>query len=294
MIVRIEMPAGGGVAGQPVNAYLVGRQRFVLIDPGRSDGPGARSGDRGGHASGAARIEAVALTHVEPDHAAGAESIGSSSASGLRRPGRRRHLPYEVRELAMAMVIDAGDVPLRVMATPGPRIDRRRRVRRRGRVGAITGDLDGVRGGSIFGGRWTTSRGAAVRRGHLAQVASTLVGSGHPPSTPTRDATRSTAKPYPEARPPHLPDVVTRQSPWLDRLRCLAVVVEVPGVSSLRGRPAAAGIDLKSSGQVPLSWLPSPAGPAARMALLYRQARRASDDAAAGVRACLLRRSGSC
>ena len=37
-VVRIEMPAGGGVAGQPVNAYLVGRAAFVLVDPGDPTG----------------------------------------------------------------------------------------------------------------------------------------------------------------------------------------------------------------------------------------------------------------
>ena len=73
-IVRIEMPAGGGVAGQPVNAYLVGRERFVLVDPGDPTGPGLdraveEAAKRGG------RIEAIALTCAEPDHAAGAESL---------------------------------------------------------------------------------------------------------------------------------------------------------------------------------------------------------------------------
>ena len=36
---RIVMPAGGGVAGQPVSAYLVGRRRLVLVDPGDPSGP---------------------------------------------------------------------------------------------------------------------------------------------------------------------------------------------------------------------------------------------------------------
>ena len=41
---RIVMPAGGGVPGQPIAAYLVGRSRFVLDRPGRPDRPGARAG----------------------------------------------------------------------------------------------------------------------------------------------------------------------------------------------------------------------------------------------------------
>ena len=73
-IVRIGMPAGGGVAGQPVDAYLVGRKRFVLIDPGDPTGPAieqalTKAAELGGE------VEAIALTCAEPDHAAGAESI---------------------------------------------------------------------------------------------------------------------------------------------------------------------------------------------------------------------------
>ena len=79
-IVRIGMPAGGGVAGQPVEAYLVGRHDFVLIDPGDPTGPALEravevAAKRGG------RIEAIALTCAEPDHAAGRSRCASSSAS---------------------------------------------------------------------------------------------------------------------------------------------------------------------------------------------------------------------
>ena len=73
-IIRIEMPAGGGVAGQPVYSYLVGRESFVLIDPGDPTGPALEraietAASRGG------RIVAIALTHLDPDHAAGAEAL---------------------------------------------------------------------------------------------------------------------------------------------------------------------------------------------------------------------------
>ena len=46
-ILRIVMPAGGGVAGQPVCAYLVGRRRFVLVDPGDPTGPALEQCSRG-------------------------------------------------------------------------------------------------------------------------------------------------------------------------------------------------------------------------------------------------------
>ena len=93
-VVRIVMPAGGGVAGQPVNAYLVGRRSFVLVDPGDPTGPGleraiAEAAARGG------TIRAIALTHVDPDHAAGAEALASSSTPrSSSGPGGGRPLPY--------------------------------------------------------------------------------------------------------------------------------------------------------------------------------------------------------
>jgi glyoxylase-like metal-dependent hydrolase (beta-lactamase superfamily II) len=150
-VARIEMPAGGGVAGQPVNAYLVGRSRFVLVDPGDPTGEALDraielAGARGG------RIVAVALTHVDPDHAAGAEAI----AEQLRvpvfvGPGGGRQLPYEPAGVTDGEVIDVGDVPLRVVATPGPRSDHVAFVVGEGQV-VIAGDLDGARGArSILG-----------------------------------------------------------------------------------------------------------------------------------------------
>ena len=73
-VTRIVMPAGGGVAGQPVCAYLVGDRRFVLIDPGDPTGPAIERAIEIAKAAGGS-IEAVALTHVDPDHAAGAEAV---------------------------------------------------------------------------------------------------------------------------------------------------------------------------------------------------------------------------
>ena len=88
-VTRIVMPAGGGVAGQPVSAYLVGRRRFVLVDPGDPTGPAL---DRALEiaASRDGPIEAVALTHVDPDHAAGDRGRGGATRDpGPRGSGRR-------------------------------------------------------------------------------------------------------------------------------------------------------------------------------------------------------------
>ena len=163
-IVRIEMPAGGGVAGQPVDAYLIGRERFVLVDPGDPTGPGLdraleEAAKRGG------RIAAIALTCAEPDHAAGAESLREGLGIGvLVGRGGGRFLPYPVDELDDGAVIDAGDVPLQVVASPGLEPEGLAFVIGEGQL-AVTGDLDGRRGArSIFGPVDEAARRESVAR----------------------------------------------------------------------------------------------------------------------------------
>jgi glyoxylase-like metal-dependent hydrolase (beta-lactamase superfamily II)/8-oxo-dGTP pyrophosphatase MutT (NUDIX family) len=181
-ILRIEMPAGGGVAGQPVNAYLVGRRRFVLIDPGDPTGEGLdlameEAARRGGS------IVAIALTHADPDHAAGAESLREQLGIDVFvGPGGGHHLPYPVRELADGAVIEDGDVGMRVVGTPGPAQEHLAFVIGEGQI-AVTGDLDGRRGArSIVGPpddpAW--QRSVAVLRS--AAPNATWLG-GHPPAT---------------------------------------------------------------------------------------------------------------
>jgi glyoxylase-like metal-dependent hydrolase (beta-lactamase superfamily II)/8-oxo-dGTP pyrophosphatase MutT (NUDIX family) len=144
-IVRIEMPAGGGVAGQPINAYLVGRRRHVLVDPGDPTGPGleramAEAAARGG------RIAAIAITGADPDHVGGAEALREQLGVDIvTGPGGGRWLPHVVREVGDGDVIDDGDVPLAVVATPGQRPDALAFVVGEGQF-AVTGDLDGRRG----------------------------------------------------------------------------------------------------------------------------------------------------
>jgi glyoxylase-like metal-dependent hydrolase (beta-lactamase superfamily II)/8-oxo-dGTP pyrophosphatase MutT (NUDIX family) len=147
-VVRIVMPAGGGVAGQAVCAYLVGRHRHVLVDPGDPTGPAleraiALADERGGS------IGAIVLTQGDPDHAGGAEATAEMvEAPVLGGPGIGRRVPYEVRELADLEWLDAGDVPIRAVHSPGPSADHLAYL-----VGdadgprfVIAGDLDGRRG----------------------------------------------------------------------------------------------------------------------------------------------------
>lgn len=160
-VTRIVMPAGGGVTGQPVCAYLVGRRRFVLVDPGDPTGPALdlaieHAASRGG------AIEAIALTHVDPDHAGGAEAVAVRLGIPiLAGPGGGRPLPYDVRELADLEMLPVGDVPLRMVWAPGPRPDHVAFLAANLGI-AITGDLDGVRGartipGTPDGPAWAAS-----------------------------------------------------------------------------------------------------------------------------------------
>ena len=160
-VTRIVMPAGGGVAGQPISAYLVGRRRFVLVDPGDPTGPALdRALEIAGSRDGA--IEAVVLTHVDPDHAAGTEAVAERlGIPVLAGPGSGRPLPYAVRELADLELLHVGDVPLRAILTPGPRPDHVAYLVDSGAF-VLVGDLDGPRGArSIFGppdgGAWSSS-----------------------------------------------------------------------------------------------------------------------------------------
>jgi glyoxylase-like metal-dependent hydrolase (beta-lactamase superfamily II) len=150
-MTRIEMPAAGGVAGQTVDAYLVGRRAFVLIDPGDPTGPALdRAVELAAELGGA--IRAIALTHVDADHSAGAEVLAERlEIPVLVGPGGGRPLPYATRELADGERIDLGDVPLTAVATPGPRPDHLAFVVGDG-TAILTGDLDGRRGSRMLPG----------------------------------------------------------------------------------------------------------------------------------------------
>jgi glyoxylase-like metal-dependent hydrolase (beta-lactamase superfamily II)/8-oxo-dGTP pyrophosphatase MutT (NUDIX family) len=177
-VVRIELPAGGGVDGQPVNAYLVGRRSFVLVDPGdpspaATDRAIEEAARRGG------TIRAIALTHADPDHAAGAEALAMRiDAPTLGAPGGGRHLAFGTIEVADGAVIDHGDVPLRVVATPGPRHDHLAFVVGEGNL-VLIGDLDGPRGArSILVAVDEVASGRSVDRLRAAAPGATWLG-GH-------------------------------------------------------------------------------------------------------------------
>ena len=177
-IMRIVMPAGGGVAGQPVCAYLVGRSRFVLVDPGDPTGP-ALERCLEEAAGRAGKISAVALTHVDPDHHGGAQGLAERlEIPVFAGPGASRRLPYEPRELADGETIGDGDVAIRALATPGPRSDHLAYVVG-DRAAVLTGDLDGRRGARMLPGpadaaAWAASRARIDAAGSMIRLG------GHP------------------------------------------------------------------------------------------------------------------
>ena len=122
-ITRIVVSTAGGVPGQTVNAYLVGRRRLVLVDPG-DPSDAAADAYLGAATAAGGEIVAIALTHVDPDHAGGAEGM----ALRLELPilvgsGGGHDLSYTVREVGGETLLTDGDMDLEVIATPGPRAD---------------------------------------------------------------------------------------------------------------------------------------------------------------------------
>jgi endoribonuclease LACTB2 len=175
-VVRIEMPSGGGVDGQPVNAYLVGRSSIVLVDPGDPTGPGldralAEAARRGGS------IEAICLTQASPDHAGGAEALRERlGVPVFVGPGGGRHLPYPTTEL------EEGDAvgPLVAVLTPGLRADHVAFIVTDG-ARVLSADLDGVRGArSIPGPTDQAVLDASVGRLRAMAPGARWLG-GHPP-----------------------------------------------------------------------------------------------------------------
>jgi glyoxylase-like metal-dependent hydrolase (beta-lactamase superfamily II) len=121
-ITRIALPGAGAVPGQSVNAYVVGRERLVVVDPGDPSDEAAEAllavaADR--------PIDAIALTSAAPDHAAGAEALAGrfGDLPIFGGPGVARDLPYRVVELADGDRVPGGDTDLAVLTTPGTRPD---------------------------------------------------------------------------------------------------------------------------------------------------------------------------
>jgi glyoxylase-like metal-dependent hydrolase (beta-lactamase superfamily II)/8-oxo-dGTP pyrophosphatase MutT (NUDIX family) len=185
-VTRIVMPAGGGVAGQPVCAYLVGRRAHVLVDPGDPTGPAldeaiARATVGGGS------IVGIVLTQVDPDHAAGTEALAEMlRVPVVAGPGGGRPLPYAIQELADGELVPFGDVPLRVSGAPGPSPAHIAFLVGGPATYAISGDLDGRRGARGVAGPWNEADAAASRDRLRGRAPGATWLPGHPAPPPMR------------------------------------------------------------------------------------------------------------
>ncbi len=208
------MPAGGGVAGQPVCAYLVGRRRFVLVDPGDPTGPGL---DRA-HRLAAERAGAIDGDRADPRRPRPRRGRRRRSPNGsgipvLAGPGGGRPLPYAVRERRTSTGSSRRRAaPGRPDARTAARPPRLRRRRAAGLV--IGGDLDGRRGARSVARALGRAAAVASRDASARRAGATWL-PGHPaPATRPRDrfdVTRPAPDPAPMERRPR---TGRRAGPW--------------------------------------------------------------------------------
>lgn len=112
-----------GSDGRPANTVLVGEREVVVVDPGDPgeaflDAIEAEVAGKGG------RIVAIALTHVDPGHAAGSEELHTrTGAAILVGEGGAAALSWPVTEIGDGAEVGGGDGVLTALATPGHRPD---------------------------------------------------------------------------------------------------------------------------------------------------------------------------
>jgi glyoxylase-like metal-dependent hydrolase (beta-lactamase superfamily II)/8-oxo-dGTP pyrophosphatase MutT (NUDIX family) len=179
-VARVVLPGAGGVEGQSVNAFLVGRKELVVVDPGDPSDAAAEAILELARAQGGT-VAGIVITHADPDHAAGAEALaGRIGVPIYGGPGSGRDLPHDVVELADGARVPIGDVELRVLETPGHRADH---IALAAEAFVLVGDLVGPGPSrSILGPPDEHARRASLDR--LAPLAPrrVLPGHGEPPA----------------------------------------------------------------------------------------------------------------
>jgi glyoxylase-like metal-dependent hydrolase (beta-lactamase superfamily II) len=143
-LVRVRCHGAGGIPGQTVDTWVVGRRRLVVVDPGDPNDAAAEA-ILGVAAAAGGTIQAIAaLTSPVPDHAAGAVGLsiraGGAPICAARWAGSAFH--ETVVALADGAVLPAGDVALRAFATPGTHPGQLAYLADELRV-ALVGDLEG-------------------------------------------------------------------------------------------------------------------------------------------------------
>ncbi len=112
-----------GPGGRPTNTVLIGRRDVVVVDPG-DPGEDVLDAIEAEVAAGGGRIVAIALTHVDPGHAAGSEELHErTGAPILVGPGGAAPLSWDVVEIGDGAKVGDGDCESTAVATPGHRPD---------------------------------------------------------------------------------------------------------------------------------------------------------------------------
>ena len=122
-LARITFGGAGAIAGQTVDAYVVGRSRLVVVDPGDPSDEAAAAVTSLA-AAGGARVAAILLSAPVADHAAGAETLALRlDVPILAAPGASGVLSSDMVPIEHGDVLGFADVEIRVHATPGTHPD---------------------------------------------------------------------------------------------------------------------------------------------------------------------------
>jgi 8-oxo-dGTP pyrophosphatase MutT (NUDIX family)/glyoxylase-like metal-dependent hydrolase (beta-lactamase superfamily II) len=118
---RARLGAGGGIPGVRVDAWLVGRRRVVVVDPGDPTGAGLDA-ILGAATADGRRLAGVVVTSAAPDHVADAVGLALVAGVPLRASAAAAaRIRDGCTELADGDWIRDGDVALRVRTVPGDR-----------------------------------------------------------------------------------------------------------------------------------------------------------------------------
>ncbi len=123
LVTRIRVDGAGGIPGQAVDAYLVGRRRLVVVDPGDPNDAAAEAIMRAA-AGRSAVLVGIVLTAPVADHAAGAEGLSLRlGIPVLAAAGARQVLVSDIEPLGDGDQLGLADTEVRVLATPGTHPD---------------------------------------------------------------------------------------------------------------------------------------------------------------------------
>ncbi len=119
-VSRVRLSGAGAIPGQGVNAYVVGRRRLLVVDPGDPSDEAAEA-FLALAASRDAQIAGILLTSAAPDHAAGSTALALRlDIPVLASPGVAAVLPDPIRPVRDGERLDLADVRVVVHATPAP------------------------------------------------------------------------------------------------------------------------------------------------------------------------------